>query len=597
MEVLKLFKQFFFDQSQHTLRLLRNQIHSGITFKSNACIDTLSTPNHETKNEQRIMQPIPNQIFTDVNQSWSWRVTYNSMGEPVKSKIKLDQKVTQQKPRCTQKQHLYSPKQSNFKRSDMAYSFMDLTRTIHVLREILLGKISRDIMYSRSCDDYPLADMLRFYCQTSFGTIAIAENRQTDLFTAMLALHHTSPFIRTMRRLLHLPDIQPLAKKIEIIYFQAWSWFLKHDALSFGQLEVHHHNLIHCDMNMKLKRFLISGEHFVECLRDIQNVSDTIFSPYLLDSLMNKIKTLHVYEPSSNQNVCLNYLDVDEVLEATLTILEENDIETAKVHDQLFGEHVTFNKVLTPTSKQSLQNKKVVNYDTSIFASLLDVQIIFHQCIESDQAREGLVQYMRFKQIIRDWYNRANRLDKFVHSQYKSMFELFKVDDDKVAAASYIEFVGVIYTILLDEQLIPYMDEILIYFSEPRRGIELQHIRLLKEYVLKASYMKMNSLSSDHKDVKKMTPTKDRHAVRESRRTISKIESYPNHSDFIARWLTTGSLRNEYQNAERKPPTSPTRNERDQPWATRQKPKTPLNLIQPQPSFDNTNVEDITHLP
>ncbi len=513
------------------------------------------------------------------------------MGEPVKNKIKLDKNL--QKPRCTQKQRLHIPKNQSNKRTDMEYSFMDLTRTIHVLREVLLGKISRDIMYSRSSDDYPLTEMLRFYCQTSFGTIAIAENRQADLFTAMLELQHTSPFIRIMRRLLHLPDIQPLSKKIEIIYFQAWSWFLKNDALTFGQLEVNHHNLIPCDMNMKLKRFLISSEHFVECLRDIQQ--DNGISPYLLDSLMNKIKTLHVYKPPSNQNLCLNYLDVDEVLEASLTILEENDIETAQVHDQLFGEHVTFNKILTPTSKQSLQSKKVVyDHNTSAFASLLDVQIIFHQCIESDQAREGLVQYMRFKEIIRDWYDRANRLDEFVHSQYNIMFELFKVDDDRVAAADYIEFVGVIYTILLDEQLIPYMDKILTHFSEPRRGIELQHIRLLREYVLKSSCMKMKSLSSDHKDVKKMTPTKDRHTVKESRRTISKVESYPNHSDFIARWLTIGSLRNEYQNAERKPPTSPARNERDQPWITRQKPKTPLNLIQLQASFDNTNVEDIT---
>ena len=528
------------------------------------------------------------------------KVTYNTMGEPIKNKIKIDCKVprkhSKQRNRYRCEDSSLSRIQSQFeaktlivKRKETTYSFLDLKRTIHVLREVLLGKLSRDIMYSRVQDDCPLPEMLRFYCQTSFGATSVADCRQTDLFNAILALQSTSPFIRTMKRLLHIPGIQPFSKQISDIYFEMWSWFLKNDVFAHGECEFKQQDVISTDVDTKLKILLISEDKFFQCFDDIELEHGNLFSPYFRMDLKQKIKALNKYEVSlDQQQINKHWLDTDEAIEASLQMMEEVDGRISEVKNHLFGHKVPRNKILTPKCRETLSARdddtpKGVRKKDSLDSLLHELNVILDKCIMLDPNRLGWIQYIHFKQIAEDWCNSAAPFSQLEHSQFKTLFEHFQTDDDAVAAADYINFVSVLYAILLDEHSIPNIDAVLAYFCEPRRRVESQHYALFEEYV-RTLCLKKSVTSTDQLQEHVLHDI----AV-ESRRNMSKLGSTPTNSDFISKWLTTGSMRCEYQHdleeslnkAKMRHVSTPTKSTKNC-----NRPKAPLHLVELQGSFD-----------
>ena len=531
------------------------------------------------------------------------KVNYNDMGEPVRKKILLDRCFSQNRGmKIEYKSNIKGPLEKKhviIKRKESSYSFLDLTRTTHVLREVLLGKISRDIMYSRSYDEFSLHEMLRFFCETSFGATTIADYRQTDLFNAILALQSVSPFIRIMKRLLQIPGIQPFSKEISDVFFEAWSWFLRNDVFVDGEFEVDNQDVVAIDFGKKLKGLLISEQSFFRCLNDIQNEKGNFFSPYFISCVKENIQTQIKYKQSCNdEDCCQEYLDVDEILELFMKMMEQNEDKVAKVKDQLFFRNVPYNRILTPkheglSSPHDSNTSPNIEDKESFCVSLQEIKFLLDLCIRLDRNREGCLNYTQFKEIVRDWSQRTKQIKQVEHTQFKKLFELFEIDDDLVAVADYIEFVGIVYTIFLDEHSIPCINDVLAYFTEPRRGIDSHHYALLEEYV-HLSYLEKTTTTSY---------TRQRHSdssIRESRRTLTKIESLPNNLDFMSRWLTIGSLRNEYKNSF----DEPTREHELNHFVSVQskesnhnRPKTPLYLVEPQASFNHEFLEspDISH--
>jgi len=514
-------------------------------------------------------------IFNDMK-NYHVKVSYNSMGEPVKNKIRI---VPQYKQNCRLNNDSNIRKPPIRQKGDICYSVLDLTRTITVLREVLLGKLSRDIKYSRNWNEYTLSDILRFYCQTSFGAVKISECRQSDLFHAILALQHKSPFINTMKRLLNIPGISTLSDDIAEIFFDVWSCFLRNNILVHAKYEIELSDNITSDSNAPfMKRLLVSSDQFLQCFDSIQEQTNRVLSPCLLRNLKYGLESLNKYQSYES----INYVDVDEAVDLSLRLIEQSEIRMTEVKQVLFESISQFGKILTPTGTESLsthEGTKTGQMDYN--RSFQELHFVLDQFIISDRERNGWVQYIHFRRIVKEWYERINNSEIFDHSQFKGVFELFQVDDDSIAAADYIEFVGIIYTILLEEHLIPSINDILIYFTQPRRGIESQHYQLIEEYVLQSSYIKVTSSSA------KVEP-KDHDINSETLHKLANIGSHSN-SDFISKYLIAGSSRNGYKNLLKQ--SHSTKIDTTKERVKKKRTKAPLHLVEPKIVFDDRHSE------
>ena len=115
------------------------------------------------------------------------KISYNTMGEPVKKRINFG-KTRLQKPQniCSLPSVSRSVHNNDTSIKSPTETPLEAIRTIHVLRDVLLGKVFRDIISSQDTTYLSLAEVLRFFCQTSFGATSVAKERQMDLFHAIL---------------------------------------------------------------------------------------------------------------------------------------------------------------------------------------------------------------------------------------------------------------------------------------------------------------------------------------------------------------------------------------------------------------------------
>lgn len=525
------------------------------------------------------------------------------MGEAVKNKINLDEKKRSLKRRrkvvAYQHDHDRSIPQCKIKRNPKPqivvkpkgtlYSLSDLTKTIHILREVLLGKLSRDMMYSRSLDECSLPEMLRFYCETSFGVTSISDCRQTDLFNAILALQRASPFLRTTKRLLNIPGIETYSDDIALIYYQMWTWLMTNDVIVDFKCQVQSQDLLAVDDDSKLKRLLVTMESFFDCLSSIKKEHDHSFPGGFLGNLEDKISNLEFYDldQGATQNENEHWFDIDDMLEVMLNYLEDLDDEMKDVDNDLFGSLVTRNKIIAPSS--SMKNAVVLHDDSSFHHLLRKIKTLLDLCIIEDENRDGLIQYMHFRRLLQEWFITCNEKAQFDRNEFKQLFDLLQSDDDSVAKANYVYFVGVLYTIFIDEQILPSMKDMLLYFSGFGRGIEAHHFELLNDYV---ANVRLKRKVTRHHDPPTLSEANVEYVGDESSRQTmkkSKMTTHDSTTDFLAKWLTTGSLRNEYRNniveslnaAHEMNIRSPLKKLK----GTR--PKTPIHIVELQGDFDS----------
>lgn len=494
------------------------------------------------------------------------KVTYNIMGEPVTNEIdwgkrnrKRPRQSRQSAPASSSVCLTAEPPQANCMQpaalNNQTHVPSDAIRIIHVLREILFGKVIRDVMESRSSPhSTTLPEVLRFFCQTSFGVTTVATKRQTDLFHAILANQGSSSFLRVMKRLLHIPGIKPFDDKIATMYCEVWCWFIQNDALadvgSTGKVNVSLRNML-------------------KCFEDLCSSNGNQFSPELLRSIEDAIKPQDLdCEGSANYEVLL---DGDDALEKILNVVEHLDNDTSKLDRELFSEPEK--TVLVNSGGPSADIGKFDSLD----ARLSSVKSFLRDCITLDKERRGILQRKTFVSVVIHWYELQYGILALPIDSVARLVNCFALKEEKRdGQIDYITFAGVLYTFMLEEEdRAPGPEQLMSYIDETYRGVDKHHLDCIKRYVENVRF----------KTTCCVKPSSYREKVIKSRRTISRIRPYGD-SEFIGRWAVApssnvehGIIANLYTSN-----ASARRSIKKSSQSLNCRPKTPLHVVEPMSS-------------
>jgi len=499
------------------------------------------------------------------------KVTYNMMGEPVKKEINLGRK-RQKRPRQSKQcpTALTSSPPTRVKSTDSmppSQRFQtvvpsDSIRIIHVLREILFGKVIRDVMESRSSShSATLPDVLRFFCQTSFGVTTVATKRQNDLFHAVLANQGSSSFLRVMKRLLRIPGIKPFDDKVAAMYYEVWCWLIQNDAIA--------------DVGTSGK-INVSIVKMLRCFDELSSSNGNHLSPKLLDSIEVAMKPQELdctcRSNGSTEAVPSDILlDADDVLEKILNVIENFDKCASQLDKELFSEPETtvlINGSTTADIRKLCIREKPMDTNTR----LSSVKSLLHDCVALDKVRQGVLQRNEFASILYQWYETQYGILASPTEAVGGLITCFS-SNEGAEQINYVSFAGVLYTYLLEEEnLAPSPEVLMSYINDLFRGVDKHHIDCINKYVENARFKTSRLKASSYRE-----------RVVNSRRTLSRIRPYGD-SDFIARWVVAPSSKVEHEPTENfhanRLPMSSANKSCGPAKSTKCKPKTPLHVIE-----------------
>ena len=458
------------------------------------------------------------------------KISYNTMGEPVKKRINFG-KTRLQKPQniCSLPSVSRSVHNNDTSIKSPTETPLEAIRTIHVLRDVLLGKVFRDIISSQDTTYLSLAEVLRFFCQTSFGATSVAKERQMDLFHAILVHQQSSSFLRVMKRLLCIPGIKSYDKITSAVYFEAWCWLVQNDTL------------VNLDNDTSIE---VPIENMFGCLEYIWSTNGNSFSPQLRydieqiilshgknqagTSSTNKYRHLgpdNLSDPST--------VHVDNVLEGILETIEKHDKYAAQFAEEIFCTHQRVG-ITSPSSECTTSdiNKDLASFGTeSDSKAILDkVKALLSNLVAHDTERKGSIKKDRFESVLKDWYHSFGvaNLDRNILERLLVRFEFVGCK----GTIDYVAFFGVLYTFALEEAPeIPLPDQ-LAWYADTYRGTEEDHLTCVQNYVQWAR-LKVDDLDATENTVSM------RERVVKSRRSICKMR--PQSSDFLSKWVVATS--------------------------------------------------------
>ena len=514
------------------------------------------------------------------------KVNYNIMGEPVKKPItwgkrsrkrprpRLSRGKTCSPPRtrgshsCTnesaEKSHSHSTRVPSPPRVQSVPSF-DSIRIFHVLREILFGKVLRDMMASHQS---PLPDVLRFFCQTSFGVTTVAKKRQTGLFHAVLAQQGESSFFRVMKRLLHIPGIKPFDDKVAAVYFEVWCWLIQNDAI------------VEVGINGQIK---VSLKEMLRCFHELSCAGGNHLSPMLLSGIKRNMESqrrevstsLKASAKCAKQSECL--LDVDDLLEKILNLIERFDRGVSELDKELFVYPET--TVLVNEQNSTGKIRLNVGDGQNAHTQMKSVRSFLHDCIASDKTRQGVLQCDLFSSVVRQWYEREYGILAAPLKLIGDLINHFLITNEDADKVDYVSFAGVLYTFLLeDKYTVPGPEVLVSYMNQSYRGVDTHHLSCIQQYVENAR------LKSDHVEALSY-----RERVEQSRKTLSRIRPLGDF-DFIAKWVVAPASKIEFEPIENihidHSPILSAKELSSSSEPSNCRPKTPLHIIEPHASLD-----------
>lgn len=465
------------------------------------------------------------------------KISYNSMGEPVKKRINFG-KTRVQKPQniCSLPSVSRSVHNNDTSIKTLTETPLEAIRTIHVLRDVLLGKVFRDVISSQDTTSLSLSEVLRFFCQTSFGATSVAKERQMDLFHAILVHQQSSSFLRVMKRLLLIPGIKSYDENASAIYFEAWCWLIQNDMVvnldNDTSIEVPIENMFGCLEYV----WSANGNSFSPQLRyDIEQIILSHGKNWAGESSTNKYRYLKPGDPSNalSDQKEISTVHVDNVLECILETLEKHDKYAAQFAEEIFSTHQRVGiTVLNSECTTSDIYKDLASFGTeSDSKSILDiVKVLLSDLVAHDIERGGSIKKDHFASILKDWYHSFGvaNLDLNILERLLLRFEI----DGCKGTIDYVAFFGVLYTFALEEAPeIPLPDKLACY-ADNYRGTEQDHLICVQNYVQWAR-LKVDDLDATE------NPVSMRERVVKSRRSICKIR--PLSSDFLSKWVVATS--------------------------------------------------------
>jgi hypothetical protein len=472
--------------------------------------------------------------------SYRIKIAYNSMGEQIKEKIHITKPMKNPKAKSSKGILANANATMNEKTSARKLSSelcssasnTDVARTVNVLREILLGKITRDLRNKGERQAFELSDVLRFYCDTSFGARMVADEKKTDLFNAILALQSFSPFLRTMKRLLLIPGIRSFSDELSALYTDIWTFLVGNDIPSVGN------GIKEMQSSCTINNILVQLTDLWNCLEYLRCTEGHCLSPYLLQEIRHQLEQLPINTTPSSIAVSEGngWVDADEALEILMNVVERRDKRAMVLNDKLFGSGVLKNRVLIPRSmKVSPEDcDSFVKNSTFDAYSLNQIKLLLDEFVIHDSQRQGLIPSRQFVVIVTTWYSTNNNNFDLDVDELCSVLSRFQVKGSK-KFSDYIDFFGFLYTIVLETFIIPDIAKLLQMISR-FRGVEASDNENIEQYVALSRYICQHTAHSPQAKKTKF--------VDQSNMSIKKIHKKRMSSNFISKWISTRIDRN-----------------------------------------------------
>lgn len=525
-----------------------------------------------------------------------------------------------------------------------------MKRTIHVLREILLGKIFRDALYfvskgrqqqtiqpssssyyhNSSSNSRALGHILHFFCQTSFGATAIANERETALFHAILEFQCMSSFLRVMKRLLCIPGIKSFEEGVADFYFEVWRWLILNDKLSLTGLSSESvatnsgvkkncNDRGSCGVLFRMEKVYLSIKTMLDCISSVGKSNGNHFPPGLMCKLKKVVKSKAQLQQRETRNKKENEVSneeekeviVDDVLEEMLKIIEEHDCRVKIINNEIFpGGHFTVmsssilekekegtkHLILEGESSLLMQSPPSQEYhDKNKNASALHVTTIssstrnklkafLEDFILLDNQRMGMLEHDPFvSRLITCYQAHCGMMfaGKEVMEEVDILSQHFIVHGDGQYSVDYVAFVGALYTFVMEEK-----DEIpstckLLKYLETYHGTDMQHLLSIQKYV--------ENVRIKTKDNSERNMDNDRERILQLQRSMAKIRTYK-ESDFLAKWVIASIetenifVRKQQQQEVNRPSCQPdavTNNDKNSCFPKKTETKPPLHIIEP----------------
>lgn len=429
-----------------------------------------------------------------------FKVEYNSMGERIVRKIPLSiGVVTPKKANCL----LPELKSKN----DAPPPGLIEEDTLHdLLRDILLGKIVYELVQGKE-HEANLCTALEMYLHSTFGKMHVARERKSDIFHSILAMQSYSPFFRVLKRLLKIPGITMLPKRIQSIYFEIWHFLLENDALQYGYKEIETTN---CNVTVirKIQRISTSVESMLNSVEAIGNSHGNHFPDSLVHGLICVIED----NLSGERD-----LDVDEVMEKIIDLVERDDKMMTSIHCDLFTKELLGRQIVAKNSHD------VDILDQVNVLSMDQVTLLLHLFMAEDRRRKGILPRDTMYETLKLWSVCTS------FSKNDELEELAARFTDDHGNSDYTTLICFIVTFLSEEGRLPILSDLVSY-----RGIEMHLLQMIRLYVEKVS-IKL-PFDKRHGDV----PSNEN--ILKARQSLSKLRSHLKPSSFLSKWIGSAAL-------------------------------------------------------
>ncbi|GFH55635.1 predicted protein [Chaetoceros tenuissimus] len=436
-----------------------------------------------------------NKKYKDMRRSCV-KVTYNSMGERVQTKMRLSkkQKVSREKCKSCKPQPVQTFRKEQPVNEIDPMSSPALIWAVDILRDVLFGKIFRDVLAPSTMKTMDLHDILRFFFQSTFGATEIAIKRQMDLFQTILVHQQYSAFFRVAKRLVGIPGIQMFHPTVSAIYLEVWAWLFRENALQS----------MDCG-----RKVLVERNTLLEALEAVMFSGGNSFPLKLRSAIRDEI--------SKDENECI---DLDDAMENVLKCVEELDGLSRKVEEAIFKKK---HMVSVAHSQSKFDGQSSLGVSTLKLAHL---KKLFEMAVFLDSARIGLLTAEKVITLLLSWFQDCWNVVDLEKTELTRLLQHFEYEDNE-EAIDYVLLLGVMYMFVLDcidEDPLPHVLE--AYLQE-YRGTDEEDIDDIVKYVDGVRL----KLDKSQLSMRATTNT----CVTNARRSMSTLRPFP--SNFITRWI------------------------------------------------------------
>ena len=417
------------------------------------------------------MPPVPNKPTEVV------RIEYNVFGEREKvTKIIPDPRSTlRSRPTCksdsTRRELSASHPPPPCKGADETVTRLE--HTTNILRELLLGKISRD---EHTGIHSSMINVAREYFRVAFGATEVAKKKMAALAETIFELKKHSSFLRIMGRSLIHPEMQAgLSPGQSAVFFSAWSLLVEKTRTSEADFVVE---------TLPLSSFLQIFNEACNRHLSIPPKLHEIVKCYLMEAYGNHL----------DGGASTDTYNVDDLLELTVEALENVTKSCLATEILIFSRSALPQNVLLPKgwriSEFPMLNASANNSE-SMMTSLENIKLLLDELILHDEHRDGVLSIITVVHVLITWQMCIDSTSMASNGPTRNIYEVnarliaqcFAIQENgESEVVDYIELIAFAHERIV-EVTINSIEDLLDSMSTFERGLDCGTHRSLIGYI------------------------------------------------------------------------------------------------------------------